>query len=65
MVSVAVLVGAFAVFGVTSAVAMLALITALVLPVLWASPGRRLRVAASVFLAVTSISLCFNGSLTA
>jgi hypothetical protein len=34
MVSVAVLAGAFAVFGVTSALALLALITALVLPVL-------------------------------
>ena len=48
MVSVAVLAGVFAVFGVTSAVAMLALIAALVLPVHLASPGRRLWVAASV-----------------
>jgi hypothetical protein len=58
MVSVVVLAGAFAVFGVTSALAMLALITALVLPVLLASPGRRLWVAASVSCLYPLLILC-------
>ena len=58
MVSNAALAGAFAVFGVTSAAAMLALITALVLPVLWASPGRRLWVAAWVCCLYPLLILC-------